>query len=603
MHPRDVARYRPIVSSAISADGRYVALGVPSYDAAADARPTRLFLVDLDAGGPPRPVGGRGAASHFNPVFDAQSQHLWAFRAAGAATELVAYPVGAAAGPPQLLAAPPPAPSALGVAGLRRVPCAIADDAAGWRRLYVWGRRGAAPTPVTPAGVHCGDYSWAPDDGRLAWLHIPAYDAPESERLAIQIAAGPGLDPVALRVPGRPIGYIAWSPDGAWLAYMARRVGQRLSAAQLWIVDPRRWPAEPDAARCLTRDLPAQITGFDWSASGDSLTLAVVEGTYGRLYTLGLDGSRTPLGPRRTYLSGPHHDRSRGRLIHLGQDGGSPQRLYLREPGAASSRALTRFNAGLRRQVVSQAETVTWRGHDGLPLDGLVYRPPTAAPARLLVWLHGGPAEAMTRTFSPYFQVLARAGFAVFAPNYRGSAGRDEALLRASVGDLGGADASDVLAGIDRLVQSGVAAPEGTALVGWSYGGTLALHIARQSAVPRVLCVGAPVVDWVAFFGAARMPMVFGDYFRAPFWEDRAPFDAASPISWIRDVDVPTLVLHGSADAVVPVSQSRLLYRALKARGVDTDLMIYPGEPHVLGRPTAVRDMLERIVRWCAERP
>ena len=120
--------------------------------------------------------------------------------------------------------------------------------------------------------------------------------------------------------------------------------------------------------------------------------------------------------------------------------------------------------------------------------------------------------------------------------------------------------------------------------------------------MPRALCVGAPVVDWVAFFGAARVPLVYGDYFRAPFWEDRGPYDAASPISGVRDIEVPTLVLHGSADGVVPVSQSRLLYRALKARGVDTDLMVYPGESHVLGRPSAVIDMLERIVAWCRTR-
>lgn len=602
MDPSDVARYRPIVSSAISPDGRYAAVAVPTWDPAADARPTKLFLADLDGGGAPKAVGGRGAPSYFGPVFSPDSASLLAFRAVGRATELVAIDVAAPLAPPRVLAAPPPAPSALGVRGPQGVPCALGDDAAGWRRLFVWGARGAAPVPVTPAGIHCGDYTWSRDGQRLAWLHIPALDAPESERLPIRIVDAPGAEERPLRVPGRPIGYMAWSPDGRWLAYLARRAGQRLSAAQLWVVDPRRWPGESDAARCLTRDFASQITGFDWSASGDALTLAVVEGTFGRLYHQTLDGQRAPLGDRRTYLSGPHHDRTRGRLIHLGQDGDVPQRLYVREPGGAVSRAVTRFGRSIQGRVVSPAETVGWRALDGLALDGVLYRPAGKAPAPLLVWLHGGPAESMTRTFSPYFQVFARAGFAVFAPNYRGSAGRDEAFLRATVGDLGGADVDDVLTGIDRLVQTGVAEPDRTALIGWSYGGTLALHAARKSAVPRVLCVGAPVVDWVAFFGAARMPMVYGEYFRAPFWEDRAPFDAASPISWVRDIEVPTLVLHGSADGVVPVSQSRLLYRALKARGVDTDLMVYPGESHVLGRPSAVSDMLERMVAWCTAR-
>ncbi|MEZ4266725.1 MAG: S9 family peptidase [Myxococcota bacterium] len=602
MDPSDVARYRPIVSSAISPDGSQVAVAVPSFDEAADARPTKLYLFDLDRRGAARPVGGRRALSHSGPVFCADSRTLLAFRSDGRATDLVAVDVGDPEGAPRVLAAPPPSPSALRVRGPQSQPCALGDDEAGWRRLHVWPESGEAPTPLTPAGVHCGDYAWSPDGERLAWLPIPSLDSPESERLPIRMVDGAGHAERPMRVPGRPIGYLAWSPDGRWLAYLARRAGQRLSAAQLWIVDPSRWPGDGDAARCLTRDSPAQITGFDWSAGGDTIALAVVEGTYGRLYRQGLDGTRRPIGPRRTYLSGPHHDRSRGRLVHLGQDGGAPQRLYARDEDEASSRAVTHFERGIRAKVVAEAETVSWSALDGLALDGVLYRPAEPGPAPLLVWLHGGPAEAMTRTFSPYFQVFARAGFAVFAPNFRGSAGRDEAFLRASVGDLGGADVDDVLSGIDRLVQMGVAQPERTALVGWSYGGTLALHAARKSSVPRALCVGAPVVDWVAFFGAARMPMVYGEYFRAPFWDDRAPFDAASPISWVRDIDVPTLILHGSADAVVPVSQSRLLYRALKARGVETDLMVYPGESHVLGRPSAVADMLERILAWCLGR-
>lgn len=604
MDARDVPRYRPIVSSAISADGRHAAAGVPVWDVAADARPTRLFLIDIDAGTSPRPLGGRGAVSHFGPAFTPDGRTLLAFRAAGAGLppELVAYEVSRPEGPARVLAAPPPHPSALSTVGARGTPCCLGEDAAGWRRLFVWGERGRAPEPVTPAGVHCADYSWAPDGQRLAWLTMPSLDSAESERLPVQVLERSTGAQRSLRVPGRPIGYLAWSPDGAWLAYVARRAGQRLSAAQLWIVDPQRWPDAPDAARCLTRDLAGQITGFDWCPPGSELTLALVEGTFGRLYRLGVDGTRAALGPRRTYLSGPHHDRRRGRLIHLVQDGDAPQRLVVREPGARRSRSLTRFERGLAAQVVASAETVGWTAADGLRLDGVLYRPPGAAPAPLLVWLHGGPAEAMTRTFSPYFQVFVRAGFAVFGPNYRGSAGRGEELLRGSVGDLGGADVDDVLSGIDRLVQMGVADPERTALVGWSYGGTLALHAARRSGVPRALCVGAPVVDWVAFFGAARVPLVYGDYFRAPFWEDRGPYDAASPISGVRDIEVPTLVLHGSADGVVPVSQSRLLYRALKARGVDTDLMVYPGESHVLGRPSAVIDMLERIVAWCRTR-
>jgi dipeptidyl aminopeptidase/acylaminoacyl peptidase len=165
----------------------------------------------------------------------------------------------------------------------------------------------------------------------------------------------------------------------------------------------------------------------------------------------------------------------------------------------------------------------------------------------------------------------------------------------------GGADADDVLAGIDRLVQVGVAEPDRTALMGWSYGATLALLIASRSGVPRAVIAGAPVADWVSFFGAPRYPSMYRDYFPGPLWEDRSRLDKASPISHITHVNVPTLLLHGGADPVVPPSHARLLYRALRERGVETDLMLYPGQGHVFSRPSVVQDMLERVIRWLGE--
>ncbi|MDP6945804.1 MAG: alpha/beta fold hydrolase, partial [Myxococcota bacterium] len=297
--------------------------------------------------------------------------------------------------------------------------------------------------------------------------------------------------------------------------------------------------------------------------------------------------------------SGPHVDRTSGRMVYLQQDGDAPQRLCLREPGADSEVTLTDFHEPLAAMALGPVETVTWRADDGTSLDGVLVRPADAGgPTPMLVWLHGGPAEVISRTFSPYFQALASAGFAVFAPNYRGSNGRGDAFLRATIDDLGGADADDVLAGIDRMVQTGVAQAGRTALMGWSYGATLALLLASRSGVPRAVIAGAPVADWVSFFGAPRYPSMYRDYFTGPLWEDRSRLDRASPISHIAEVNVPTLLLHGGADAIVPPSHARLLYRALRERGVTTDLMLYPGAGHVFGRPSVVQDMLERVIRW-----
>ncbi|MGM0574708.1 MAG: alpha/beta fold hydrolase [Myxococcota bacterium] len=601
MIPRDAVRYRPIIGCALSDDGRRVAVSVPRLVAAFDARVPSLYVRDLD--GPERWRRlGDGDTSWFGPVFAPDGRRLATWRDTKEGFEALLFDLDRPEAVPKSLGDLPPGAGALKWRGRDDGPTCLGDDADGWRRVWALGGPDVCATPLTPAGLHVADYALRPDGERIAWLHIPRRDDPAMEHPPLHVSDGEGDDTRALPVPGRPVGYLSWSPDGRWVAYVARRAGHRLSTARLWVVDPSGWPGDPDAARCLTPDLEGWITGFDWLPDGRGVVLAVVEGTYGRLYRVDLDGRATPLGPRRTYLSAPHVDRAGGRLLFLRQDGDRPQRLRLLEPGASRSRAVSRFHRGLSRVSQRPAETVTWTAADGTRLDGVLLRPDGGGPAPLLVWLHGGPAEGIARTYSPYFQVFAHAGFAVFAPNYRGSTGRGDAFLRANVGDLGGADAEDVLSGADRLVQMGVAHPEQTALVGWSYGGTLALHAARRSAVPRVLAVGAPVVDWVSFFGAPRLPLVYREYFEGPLWEDRCPYDEASPITWIGSVDVPTLVLHGGADGMVPVSQSRLLYRSLKARGVETDLMVYPGGGHVLTRPSAVTDMLARILCWCGPR-
>jgi dipeptidyl aminopeptidase/acylaminoacyl peptidase len=598
--PSDVAFHRPIVGCSFSRDGRRVALAVPRYEASLDSRPLEVWCRDLQSeGGWERVPASDPSEPVCQPTIAPDGRRLAVLTAKAGAQLLQVFDMEDLSLPPlELRGLPLRVEAPKWCADTDELMC-LGYDAEGWRRVWRWRTLDDHAEACTPAGVHAGDYAVEPSGATMAWVHLPDMLTASSERLPIRVTPLDGGGVVEHRVPGRPVGYMAWSSDGRWLAYLARRVGHRLSASRLWIVDPRRWPEDPDAARCLTRGLEGWITGFDWSHDGESVFVAITQGTYGRLERVDIQGKRTPIGNRRAYLSGPHVDRSQGRLLYLEQDGDAPQRLCLYRPDDAVGETLTDFHEPIAAMELGPVETVHWTAEDGIVLDGVLVRPPgRSEPSPMLVWLHGGPAEVISRTFSSYFQAIAAAGYAVFAPNFRGSNGRGDGFLRASIGDLGGADASDVLGGIDRMVQIGAADTERTALMGWSYGATLALLIASKSGVPRTVIAGAPVADWVSFFGAPRYPSMYRDYFPGPLWEDRGRLDAASPISHIAHVQVPTLLLHGGADGIVPCSHSRLLYRALRERGVETDLMIYPGEGHVFGRPSVVRDMLERALSW-----
>lgn len=622
MREKDVARYRPVIGSAISNDGRWAAAVLPRWDRAAGTRPPELLLGDLDARTPFRPlVTDDGVSALYAPSFSPDSRRLAALcdgdggAQRGALFDLVRSPRAVA------LRGVPRFARALGWQGPTS-PAVLGDDDAGCRRVWLWPSLSGSPAPITPAGQHAGDYAFRPDGELLAWLEIPdALD--EDSDLALVHLQGPTGPSRELPLLGHPVGWLAWSPDGRWLAWCARRRGMRLSAVRLWIVDPERWPGDTNAIHCLTRDLDGHLTGFDWTSDGSGLLVALVQGTEGRIWHVDLAGRPTPVGPRGRFVSGPHTDRARGRLLLLEQDLDLPQRLVLSErggsglptgspeggngsphsgeialaPGGKAGRPLLRANQGLARAGLIRGDVHSWVSDDGTRIEGVLVAP-ERSPAPLLVWLHGGPADHVARTFSPYFQVFAAAGYAVFAPNFRGSTGRDEAFLRGTVRGLGGLDAADVLSGVDRLVQVGVADPQRTAAVGWSYGGALALTLAARTDVFGALVVGAPVVDWVGFAGAARFPLMLREYFPTPFWEDPAPWDAASPIRHLDRLHAPTLVLAGAFDPVTPPSQARLLYRSLRARGIETDLMEYPSEGHIPTAPDAVEDMLTRILRW-----
>ncbi len=595
MRITDALRYRPIVGCDLADDGRRVAIAYPRYVPGQPERPVTLEVADLDAPSLrwTRPAPDPAVRSRYQPVFAPDGRRLACFQVTGTALGAALLDAAQPDRPATVLASLPPAAAALKWRGPD--PTCLGEDPAGYRRVFAWADPGRPPVPLTAEGVHAGDFAFSPGGARLAWLPLPPLGLPGQPEppTPLHVTDADGRHGRTVRLPNQPLGWLAWSLDGRLLAWLGRSRAQRLSTRQLWVASPD----DPSTARCPTRALPGWITGFDWLPDASGLVVAVVQGTYGRLYRCPLDGPPTPLGPRERYLSAPHGDRSRGRLAFLDQDGGTPQRLCLLEPGAARARPLTRLHrslpAGLR-----PAETVTWTAVDGTRLDGVLVRPAAPGPAPLVVWLHGGPAEHVARTFSPYFQTFAAAGYAVFAPNYRGSTGRDDAFLRASVGDLGGADGDDVLSGIDRLVQMDVADPGRAALVGWSYGATLALLLATRSSLFRAVVAGAPVADWVSFFGSPQVSGVYGEYFGAPLWEDRAPYDRASPISHARRLDVPTLLLHGGADPIVPPAHARLLYRALAAREVPTDLMVYPAEGHVLSGSAAVSDMLERMLDW-----
>lgn len=583
----DPLAYTPVTASAISADGRFVAACVRRYDAEEDVQRIDLQLYD----GAWRRLNGEGETL-FDPQFSYDGR-LAALRERAGADVVVLDPETGAE-----LAAPPGMPHgtvALKWWGDPPGLAVIGFDEDNTRRVWVWPDLTRPPVPVTPPRRRVGDYAFAPRSGRVAWVYAP----PRSVR-PIANALLLGEVGVAshrqLALPESPLGLLSFSPDGRRLALVARPHDEPLTAPRLWVVD-----LEDGVAVRLLEDRPGWVTGYDWAPDGASLVVALDQGLDGLLLRVDMDGGVTQLGPSGVYLSGPRLDRSRGRMVHLRQAGHEPQHVCLWEPEEEDSRPISTFHHHLDLDRLRPQERLAWTAPDGMELEGLLMRPAGDPPYPLVVWLHGGPAEHIQRTFSPYFQVLAAAGFAVFAPNFRGSTGRDDAFLQALVGGMCAADLPDVEVGVRRLITSGVVHRRRVGLMGWSYGAALALSLGAAHRWVRAIVAGAPVVDWLSVFGATTYPLLTRAYFPGEPWETPEAYDQASPLRRFATLDAPTLLLHGELDDRVPVSQSRLAYHLLLARGVKTDLRLFPGEGHVFAQPWAVRELLDRTVLWLRE--
>ncbi len=243
---------------------------------------------------------------------------------------------------------------------------------------------------------------------------------------------------------------------------------------------------------------------------------------------------------------------------------------------------------------------------DGQPVQGWLL-PPARLDARqkhpLVVLVHGGPAAAHRNAWpSALTGVLLARGAFVFLPNPRGSFGQGEAFTGGNVKDFGGGDLRDILAGVDEVVKTRPIDPKRLYLYGWSYGGYMAMWTVTQTNRFAAAAAGAGIANWQSYYGQNRIDGWMLPYFGASVYDDPAVYAKSAPITFIKNVRTPTLVLHGERDAEVPVPQGYEFWHALKTLRVPTRLVVYPDEGHGFLREESkkgrVREVLDWFARW-----
>lgn len=623
--------FRSVGGARIDPDGSAVVYEVGAALAGADADTgTHLWLVDA-AGGTPRQLthgSGKDTAAAWSP--DGQTLAFLSDRA-GDGKRLYLLPRGG--GEAQPLATGDGAikgfawsPAGTTIAFLRTDPepretkgvanaPIVVEEACRRDRLWTIALADGVVRCTTDTAAHIWEFSWFADGAALAV--VTADDPTEAAwygcRLArLDLATG-AVTSLYQPPAGRQVARPAPGPDGRAVACVVCTWSDPgMSGGDLWLV-----PSDPHGGgtpRNLTAGADFSVNMVTWQPDGRSLLAYAYDdlgSSLGLIAAAGTQGwQRLWHGPYRLGFGGiyPATD---GRTFAAQRSGGrEPDDLWLGTiaDGAVGWRALADTHGERRAALTADFTELRWAAPDGLELHGLLLRPLGATgPVPLVTLVHGGPTGMSSHGFSnrdlnALAPLLAARGIATFLPNYRGSNGRGVAFAEANHGDMGGNDWTDIVAGIDRLVADGIADPDRLGLGGWSYGGYMTMWGVTQTGRFRAAVAGARIANWHSFHDASDLHTWDALFFEADPYDPQGIYAARSPIYASHRVTTPTLILHGLEDRVVPPDQGREFFRALQDRGVETQLVLYPGSGHGPHEPHQIRDVIARSLDWLTAR-
>ena len=271
------------------------------------------------------------------------------------------------------------------------------------------------------------------------------------------------------------------------------------------------------------------------------------------------------------------------------------------------SQRATDINADFNSGPMPEIEAIRWPNGEGDEIEGILFWPPGRKGAQglpLVVDIHGGPWSVRTENLGPfssayYPALLASRGYLVLEPNYRGGTGRGDEFLHAIEGYSCSRPATDVLTGVDYLIQQGWADPGRMAVMGYSYGGLMTNCLITKTDRFRAAASGAGLWNDISYFGTADnfVQNDVRNLGQAP-WENLENYWNESPISGAANITTPTLIVIGGADRRVPTTQAYELYRALVRLGVPTELLVFPREPHGFREPKHRLIKVQAEIRW-----
>ena len=403
------------------------------------------------------------------------------------------------------------------------------------------------------------------------------------------------------------------SPDGQTVAF--RSTGDRPEPIGLGDVYVMPVMGGERVRLAETRDRSPGILG--WSRDGSLVYVTEAERTSRRLFGLPADGGDlVELTPGKGVYRAPAIAAAADVMAFTHETPETPWEVFAADLGAGGGaaaafepRRLTELHREVPRPEMGRTRVLNWTSPDGTPVEGLLTLPVAHEEGRrypLILNVHGGPAGVYSETFTGapsiyMLQYFAQEGFAILRPNPRGSTGYGKEFRYANFKDWGFGDMDDLMAGVDLVIEQGVAEPGRLYIMGWSYGGYMTSFAVTRTDRFVAASMGAGLPNLVSMVTTTDIQDYLAGHMGGDFWEDYEVYEAHSAIYRIAEVTTPTQVIHGAEDLRVPFTQGQEFYRALDRLGVPTEMIVYPRTPHGPREPKFLMDVSERILTWFRE--
>jgi dipeptidyl aminopeptidase/acylaminoacyl peptidase len=265
-------------------------------------------------------------------------------------------------------------------------------------------------------------------------------------------------------------------------------------------------------------------------------------------------------------------------------------------------RATLSARGGIPQASFITPSLVHYPTFDGRQIPALLFLPRGVEGRGLpvVVYVHGGPESQYRPNFNPVVQYLVNQGYAVLAPNVRGSTGYGYAYQRLDDVRLRMDSVNDLHHAALWLRESGLADPRRIAVMGGSYGGFMVL-----SAITTYPDLWAAAVDVVGIANFVTFLENTGPWRRrlreveyGSLEHDREFLLEISPITHVDRIITPLFVVHGANDPRVPVGEAEQIVAALRARNIPVEYLRFEDEGHGLQKRANRLVEYPRIARF-----